>query len=171
MAGPQHLTALDISTQELIPCSKIVTAVGGSQIVCSGWLPIIFSIGNYKTKQPVFISDKADRIYLSRKGCTELQILPPSFPYPMTENDESMYIASSSSSPPQLPQRPTSILYPPTEASIPKLKQYLIDCFQDTAFNKSTPFPAMETEPVHIHLKDNAVPHAHHQYFFTGKNK
>ena len=167
LAGPQHITALDLSTDELIPCSKTVTAVGGSQIKCMGWLPMSFSIGNHTTKQPLFISDKADRIYLSRKGCTELQILPPSFPYPMpAENINSFEchtqqtdIAKESR---ELPQRPSKIPYPPTEENVPKLKQFLVDTFKETAFNKSTPFPAMETKPVHIHLKENAVPHAHH---------
>lgn len=64
-------------------CHRRVTAVGGSTLICKGWLPVKFKIGNHVTEQPVYICFKVDRIYFSRDGCLALGILPPSFSYPM----------------------------------------------------------------------------------------
>lgn len=153
---------MGLSADALLPCTKTVTVVGGSKIYCTGWLPIIFSIGKLSTKQPLYNSEKADRIYLSRQGCTALQILPSSFPYPMPEHQVNSIEATPSETPRKIPPKPEQIPYPPLKENTEKLKQYLIDSFKDTLFNKSIPFPAMETKPVHIHLKPDAVPHAQH---------
>ena len=61
-----------------------------------------------------------------------------------------------------LPTRPEMLPYPPTEANIPKLKEYLINKFKPLVFDKTTPFKAMNCPPAHIHLKNDAVPHARH---------
>ena len=61
-----------------------------------------------------------------------------------------------------LPTRPETLPYPPTEANIPKLKEYLINKFKPLVFDKTTPFKAMNCPPAHIHLKSDAVPHARH---------
>ena len=63
---------------------------------------------------------------------------------------------------PNIPNKPTTIPFPAVDKNIDKLKQYLINKFKDTAFNKATPFPAMHTKPVHIHLKPDVVPQAQH---------
>lgn len=160
LAGLQHLSTMGLSADALLPCTKTVTVVGGSKIYCTGWLPIIFSIGKLSTKQPLYNSEKADRIYLSRQGCTALQILPSSFPYPMPEHQVNLIEATPSETPRKIPPKPEQIPYPPLKENTEKLKQYLIDSFKDTLFNKSIPFPAMETKPVHIYLKPDAVPHA-----------
>ena len=62
-------------------------------------------------------------------------------------------------SPPPAPDR---IPYPATEENIPKLKQYILDNFANSAFNREPPFPAMNTKPGHIHLKSDAIPYAKH---------
>ena len=43
-----------------------------------------------------------------------------------------------------LPTRPEMLPYPPTEANIPKLKEYLVNKFKPLVFNKTTPFKAMK---------------------------
>ena len=48
-----------------------------------------------------------------------------------------------------------------TKANIHKLKDHLISSFP-TVFEKPKPFPEMKCKPVHIHLKENAKPHAIH---------
>ena len=60
-----------------------------------------------------------------------------------------------------LPQ-PEKLPYLPLEENIPKLEQYLRDKFRDTAFNRTSPFPAMSMPHAHIHLNANAKPYAHH---------
>ena len=61
-----------------------------------------------------------------------------------------------------LPVPPSHIPYEPTESNIPLLKQFIIDKFSDSAFNREPPFPSMKTTPGHIHLKPNAIPHTRH---------
>ena len=135
--------------------------VGGSTLLCTGWLPMFFSIGTYSTKQPLFIFKQANRIYLSRKGCTDLAIQPPSYPYPMRSDSNSIHPLTDMTTP-NIPNKPTTIPFATVDKNINKLKQYLINKFKDTAFNKATPFLAMHTKPVHIHLKLDAVPQAQH---------
>ena len=161
LAGTSHLAKFNLTSSDLIPCNRKVTVVGGSTLLCTGWLPMSFSIGTYSTKQPLFICKQANRIYLSRKGCTDLAILPPSYPYPMRSDSNSIHSLTDMTTP-NVPNKPTTIPFPAVDKNIDKLKQYLINKFKDTAFNKATPFPAMHTKPVHIHLKPDAVPQAQH---------
>ena len=44
LAGSKHLPALGITPQQLIPCSKRISAVGGSILPCQGWKPVEFNI-------------------------------------------------------------------------------------------------------------------------------
>ena len=155
LASTAHLAAFKLTAEQLLPCSKTVTVVGGSTLLCSGWLPMTFRIGSHTTRQPLYFCAQANRIYLSRKGCTELSILPPSYPNPIPSSVRAVHA-------PTVPVRPEALPYTASENNVDKLKQFLIESFKDTAFNKSTPFPAMETTPVHIHLKPDAKPYAHH---------
>ena len=68
LAGPEHITALGVKPHALWRCHKKITAVGGSTLFCKGWLPVEFKIGEHRTKQPLHICDKIDRIYLSKQG-------------------------------------------------------------------------------------------------------
>ena len=156
LAGPQHVSKLGILMKDLIPCRKRVTAVGGSTLSCVGWLPVQFRIGNNETRQPLYICDKIDRIYFSRQGCTDTNILPPSFPYPM-DNQTSVCGVES-----ELPSRPTKLPYPPTSENVDKLKNYLIDKFESSVFSRTKPFREMNCKPAHIHLKPGSVPFATH---------
>ena len=64
-----------------------------------------------------------------------------------------------------LPHRPDKIPFPATAENIPKLKEWLLNAFQDTAFckiNKEGEFPTLSGPKAHIHLKDGAVPRARH---------
>ena len=62
----------------------------------------------------------------------------------------------------QLPFCPTKLPYPATEANVPKLKEFTMQQFANTAFNAKAAILAMDTQPAHIHLKPDATPHATH---------
>ena len=138
--GQNILINLVFTTINLIPCNKQVTAVGGSKLQCSGWLPITFQLNEHRTNQPLFICDKIDRLYFSKQGCIDLKILLPTFSSPMTtptENISAVHATSTQSgnntnqSDSQstakliLPSQPTSLPYQPTFENIPKLEQFL----------------------------------------------
>ena len=165
LAGPQHIKMMNIKLSELLPCRKQVRAVGGSKLICNGWLPIKFEIKGRVTNQPVYICDQVDRIYFGKKGCLDVNIISSSFPYPMPYTDTvhaTSVEQSSTKKQPIIPQRPIKLPYSPTEENIPKLEQFLISQFKDTAFNKSGPLPMMTGPPAHIHLKENATPYVRH---------
>jgi len=69
LAGTKHMDKLGIHVNNLLPCLKEVRAVGGSILLCKGWIPVIFSVEGIETKQPLFICNKIDRIYFSKQGC------------------------------------------------------------------------------------------------------
>ena len=173
LAGPQHIAKFNLDTHDLIPCYKQVKAAGGSKLTCHGWLPITFRIGKNTTKQPVYICDKVDRFYFGKKGCVDVNILSQVFPFPMNSSSQTIpsvaTINQSVCKDPTSqttracpPPRPEKLAYPPLEENIPKLEQYLRDKFRDTAFNRTSPFPAMSVPPAHIHLNENAKPYARH---------
>ena len=172
LAGSKHLVKLGIRTDELITCRKTITAVGGHVLKCRGCLVMEFNISGNTTRQPLYICDRVDRIYFSRKGCKEVHILPSSFPFPAQTDVASIEPATPThpmepttactAPEPVLPPRPTALQFTDTEENIPKLKQYLIEKFEDTVFSRGTTFRSMNCPPAHIHLKDDAKPHAVH---------
>ena len=100
LAGPKHLDQLGINHNNLIPCSKQVTAIGSSKLQCSRWLTITFQLNGHQTNQPLFICDKTDQSYFCKKGCVDLNILPSTFPYPMntkTQQKPAAYAISDQS--------------------------------------------------------------------------
>ena len=156
----------------ILTCYKQVKAVGGSKLTCHGWLPITFQIGKNTTKQPVYICDKVDRFYFG-KGCVNVNILSQVFPFPMNISSQTIpsvaTINQSVSKDPTSqatwacpPPWPEKLPYPPLEENIPKLEQYLWYKFIDTAFNRTSPLPAMSMPPAHIHLNENAKQYACH---------
>ena len=159
LASPKHLESLGINTKELDPTKKKVMAVGGSILTCSGSILARFTIKGKSTIQKLYICPNVDRIYFSREACTEIGILPATFPYPMDQKTEINSIEDK----PLIPdkRRPKTIPFRATEDNIPKLKQHLIDSFPGV-FQKSTPFRTMNTKPAHIHLKEDATPVAVH---------
>ena len=139
-----------------------ITAVGGSKLSCHRFIPTKFDIGHHTTKLPLYICDKVDKIYFSHQGCTDTNIIPKSFPYPMIYPSTTSIssITTSTHEPP--PVKPAKLPYPPTEDNVPLLEQYLLKQFNNTAFNKSSPFPSMSTKPAHTHFRADAKPFAHH---------
>ena len=153
LASPQHAKNLGLKYSDLTPSKKKVVAVGGTTMTCKGSIKVNFKVEDYSTDQILYICDRVDRIYLSRDGCLQLNILPQSFPYPM-KNEVNMVKDEEDQPTRQMP-------FPPTEENIDKLKEHLIQSFP-TVFEKSVPFKQMNCPPVHIHLKEDAKPYATH---------
>ena len=184
LAGYRHLSQMGLATSELIPCKKVITAVGGFTFTCHGWLPIEFTVAGISTRQPLYFCDTVNKIYFSRRGCIDVGILSPNFPLPShmpssgvssisPEDQQQSCDAASAARSSQpvtdtepssrpLPQRPAKIPYPPSPDNIPKLEKYLLDSFRESAFNCTPPFPHMPGPAAHIHLQEDAIPKARH---------
>lgn len=170
LAGTKHLKAMNLNSDNLVKCHKVVKAVGGSKLISHGYLPVDITVGDRTTKQGLYISDNVERIYFSKDACVVVGILSDTFPFPMApstllvadhDNDN---LPSTPTSPtrPAVPTRPLQLPCLPTKGNIPSLKQFILNEFGDTAFNSSAPFPALSGPPGHVHLKPDAVPRARH---------
>ena len=62
LAEYQHLSQMGLATSELIPCKKVITAVGGFTFTCHGWLPIEFTVAGISTRQPLYFCDTVNKI-------------------------------------------------------------------------------------------------------------
>ena len=144
LAGISHLSKLNIEPSQLQPCHKRVAAVGGSILVCKGWILVCFEIDGHASTQPLYFCDRVDRIYFSKEGCLETNILPPSFPYPMpkkpanisaikvheeaaAEQMQDTVPTQTKRTPP--PARPMQLPFPATEENIPHLEAFIIEQF------------------------------------------
>ena len=167
LGGPKQLDELKLDPSKLRPCHKRVEAVGGSELVCKGWIPIKFEIGSHSTIQPVYFCERVDKLYFSRKACMDMNILPACFPMPMPHTAGSVSSIHDSEATQKLrtppPPRPKKIPFAPIPANIPKLKQHLIEKFKLSTFlNSDEPFPALRAPPFKLFLKQDAVPYAQH---------
>ena len=178
LASPEHLKNLGINEKDLTPTNKKVMAVGGAILSCLGSILTKFKIHNRTTTQRLYICNNIDRIYFSKDGCLETNILPQSFPHPMPQPKNTTKINSveQETNPLHSPEstinqtrttknstnkRPKILPFRPTKENIPKLKDFLIKSFPKV-FNKSTPFREMKCKPAKIHLKEGAKPTAVH---------
>jgi hypothetical protein len=176
---------LQLEASQLHPCHKRVAAVGESILICKGWITVKSEINGHSSTQPLYFCDKVDRIYFSKQGCIEANILSSSFPFPMSEKVEQLVIqaAAIKSTPvsdaencqddepasrtPQVertspPPRPAQLPFPAIEENILRMEELLKQEFASSAFNTSPPFPAMNAPPAHIHLIPNSKPYARH---------
>ena len=161
LAGTKHLSHMGITTAQLHPCKKIVKAVGGSTLTCNGWIHVLFEVDGHKTMQPVYFCDRIDRVYLSKQGCIEMNILSSTYPHPMPPAAAAVHTLQTPSYT-QPPARPSALPFEPTPENVPKLEQYIRDQFADSAFRNTPPFAALSGPPAKIHLKEGAVPFARH---------
>ena len=187
LGGTQHVEQFGMSLKNLIPCQKRVKVVGGTIIPCVGWVRAAITIQNVTTIQKLYISEGVDRIFLSKRACIDVHILPPNFPQPMKphHDDSTIYLVTEESNKKEDSHTPSDtagssqqninkskpkqsatsrphIPYSFVESSVPVLKKYIIDAFKDTAFSREPPFPAMNHRKGHIHLKADAIPYAVH---------
>ena len=179
LAGTTHLEQMGYSVAELIPTNKRVKVVGGATLPCLGWVTAEFTIDDtFTTLQPLFIAEGIQRIFFSNAACKATNILSPWYPHPMPHHATTNVLTQNSTSVNHVtdqtmnnkgnrrtpPARPKTMPYPATENNIPALKQYLLHTFKDAAFDASSPFPVLNSKPGHIHLKEDAVPHASHTF-------
>lgn len=171
LAGTKHLALLGLRPENLIRCTKVARAVGNFEIKCVGWLPVVFSVYGRNTKQALYVCERVERLYFSKAACIEVGILQKGFPAPIpevcsTSVTEELLVsdppAHDTFPAPKLPERPTQLPYPPVKENIGKLKDWLVEAFATTAFNKEGEFPALAGPPAHIHLNEGAVPKARH---------
>ena len=168
-AGLRHLRQMGLHSSQVHKCYKHVTVVGGSFLICKGWIPATFKIEGYTTTQPLYICEKVDQLYFSKQGCLAVNTLSHNYPRPMPKLViQSLQTSNTSSAaspmvpticPPPLSQ-PDKLSYPALPENIPKLENYIQEKFANGAFDNEAPFPALTGPATKILLKSDAVPYA-----------
>ena len=155
--GIQQLGQLKLCQSDLTDCNDCISVAGGTSIKAIGKCMLSLLLNNRNSLQLAYFAPTADRFFLSRQACIDLNIVPASYPYPPDMAKEIMKISQQMAKPRVLPRRPKVIPYEPVEANIEKLKKFLLLEFGNSAFNNEKPFPKLSTPPAHIHLKPNYV--------------
>ena len=107
-----------------------------------------FEIDGHIATQPLYFCDKVDRIYFSKQGCMEANILSPSFPFPMQykeyANKATTVEQSSTNGQPQHPSSGPSI-----QAAVDAGSDNIIgqDVIQPTPHVERTPPPPRPEQP------------------------
>ena len=160
LMGPTQIRQLNIKARDMEPCSVRIATVGGNYIESKRKCKVDISLGNRTTTQVTYFAKTADRFFLSRQACKCLKIISASFPYPEDfVLSKEVSHADAVGSDRKVPPKPSSVPFEATVDNIPKLENFLIQAFSDSAFNRSEPFPKLSTPPAHIHLKpDHIIP-------------
>ena len=85
LAGPQLLTRLHLTETDLIPVNLIMHSASGDDLPILGAaiLRITASVTGQETRQMVYFSHIASKLYLSLATCIDLMLLPNNFPHGM----------------------------------------------------------------------------------------
>ena len=125
---------------------------------------------NVKTGALVYVSPDTDKFYLSREVLKDLKIIDENFPKiqvnsiaaPLAErNGREINEAACGCKIRTLPPpKPTSLPFECNESNIPRMRQWLLDRYASSTFNKCThqQLPLMEGPPVKILIDQNAEP-------------
>ena len=153
---------LGISEKDLIPVTMRMHAANKQNIKILGAVIVRLS-GQSKagrklqTRQILYVTDSADKLFISREACTSLVMISEDFP--AIGEMASLYMNNQSSiicecpRRRQPPPRPTALPFPATQKNAPKLKQYLLDYYRSSTFNtcEHQSLPLMEGPPNETH--------------------
>ena len=162
LTGTATLRTLGMRTEDLLPVKMQMSAANKAPISILGAIVARFTgidpQGNTaQTRQMVYVTEQADKTFLSREACRALRLIPTSFPSIMETNQSSSNAsddeAASQEAQPEAssdsnttpegplelecscprrelpPQVPSQMPYAPTEANRKKLEEYLLQWY------------------------------------------
>ena len=148
-----------------------IDIIGALALRISGFSP---SKTTLETHQMVYFTSSTDRMFLSKRACIALGMIPPSFPtiggtdtYNITKDAVSSNSQTQKCGCPRRqcpPPPPTSLPIPATEESRERLEKWLLDYYSSSSFNvcKHQPLPKMCGPPIRLMVNPDARPVAHH---------
>ena len=174
LAGFDLLNELNIQKTQLIPVSMKMTAANNKNIEIAGALPLrITGISPSKTahttKQLVYFTPSARRMFLSKHACRSLGLISNNFPTigEMHAVSDKKSLANRCQCPVRQPPPPppTSLPYPATEENRVKLEKYLLEYYKSSTFNtcQHQPLPMMTGPPLRLMIDQDAKPSAVHK--------
>ena len=177
LAGLELLNTLGLKPSQIIPVHMKMKAANDNNIEILGALPLRItgmspSKNTYTTRQLVYFTPSARRLFLSKHACTELGLISTNFPtIGETLGTEDKHPQSNTTRKCQCPQRqipppkPKSPPYPATEENVDRLQKYLLEYYKSSTFNtcEHQPLPMMTGPPMRLMVDPNATPAAVHK--------
>ena len=138
-AGTEILKVLNISEKELLKTRHGIIGITENALKIMGTLLAKITFRDKSCNQMVYVTAKPMGFFLSERACADLGIIDQDFPNislagaskSKTANDGCECIPRS-----KAPNMPDKLPFEPTEANVPKLKEWLISAFSASAFNK-----------------------------------
>ena len=178
LAGVDLLQRMGLQLHHLLQVSMQMTAANNKGIEIIGALPLRFSgvspAGTIvTTRQLVYFSYAAKRLFLSKNACTTLGLISSSFPTigeSLAANDDTgpqSAITQGCHCPKRTPPPPPpqTLPYPATEENRGKLEQYLLDYYKTSTFNvcEHQILPMMTGPPMRLMISPDATPFVRHK--------
>ena len=184
VAGISLVHSLGVKKGELFPVSAGIRAANSEGLQLLGGMFITISArgsdGNTRTSdQMCYISSNVDKLFLSKATCQDLGIIAENFPEVGAADSEITTAINkctlvSEDDPDKCscpvraatPDPPKELPFPATKENIPKLKEYIINHYKDSAFNtcEQQPIPLMKgSPPMRLFVDKDAKPVAFHK--------
>ena len=173
LLGTKVLQRLGLSTSSLVPVTQRMHAINGENIEFLGALFLRLSGTNATTGMKattavmVYVTNSTDLFYISRQAMRQLGIINANFPDVGSSAIAGTEVHSPAKRAPcgcpvhsQPQARPQKLPFAPTPENIPKMKQWLLQAFEASSFNKCPhqPLPLMTGDPIRIHIDPDATP-------------
>ena len=167
------LRKIGIYEKHLIPASMRMNTATCGLIDIIGCVVMRFvgtdSNGStHETRQIVYVTNAANKLFLSKEACVDLGLISPSFPnIGDTQADSASNVSAAEQPLPcghhkrvPAPQKLTELPFPATKENRPLLKKFLLDYYANSCCNICThqPMPKMKTTPMRIMIDENATP-------------
>ena len=170
-AGVNILPTLNLSKRDLAATRHGIDGITNTPLDILGVLFLRITVGNMMTMQMVYISPTLDALFLSEKACEDLGMISKSFPSSSIAATTTVDLCSDDIQEDckciprtPAPEPPPEIPFEPKEENIPKLKAWLINRFESSAFNNChhQELPSMTGKPMDIVFNEEATPFCVH---------
>ena len=172
LAGVELLKYLDIDPKsDLFKTKHKIRGITETSVEIEGALMLDVMYNGRTSTQMVYVSSNTDGFFLSMKALKDLEIIDKDFPevtmqsrvmntqVPECENGKCSCPKRSPA-----PERVSEIPYPPVKENVGKLKEWILQRYAASAFNRCTyqELNVMTGEPMKINFKKGAIPYAVH---------
>ena len=168
-SGIEILKVLKIPESSLLKTRHGIIGITDNSLDILGTILANISYNGRCTKQMIYVSSKPTGLYLSERACMDLQLIDADFPH-VSKASPTMSIANDNEddckcltrSP--APESTTTIPFETVKENVPKLKEWIVEQFAPSAFNKCVhqELPKMTGKPMDIVFKEDVVPYCVH---------
>lgn len=173
LAGVDFLEKIGCPKDFLVPTGHGIIGISRTSLDIIGSVFLRLELDGIVARQMVHVSPTVRGFFLSETALRQLHVLNDEFPRPdpLSEAGAAMHqcdcCEEGVSCPPRssTPDRPTQIPFEPVAENREKLKEWLLQAFEASAFNRCThqPLQAMTGAPMKIIQKEGVTP----SYSFT----